>query len=357
MDLDIGLLANLLLPIAILMLGMYFLVFWQASQRRDYELRSRQLALDEQRIRADAEAQANERQHRDMRDDERSRRDEEDAIRKSAGAGTGGFIVMDLSEDQRPLFHDLLNGFEEFARLKGYAVSFSVDATFPNRIAFKFTIREGGISVEPQRVRKDFREYVARVQSGDDLDDIPVVISLDEHELLVTALRNRLSFIQHTYQLQKNVLGFYDKLLDRHGSVAALPTPNVVVQTGGSIDSKTYSAVNSPRLIQGDASSVEEGSSSISIRIGQSFNERAEQVAGLEKLVALVRRESSLAEEHREVVTRELNKVLDELQSEQQPSPSRIKRWLTHAQTVVDLGKMGSEASSVAKSVFESFGT
>ena len=122
------------------------------------------------------------------------------------------------------------------------------------------------------------------------------------------------------------------------------------------MESKAYSAVDSPRLLQGDRSSIEDGSSNTDIRIGQSFNERAEQVTGLEKLVALMQRESSLGEEHRQLVTRELSKVLDELHSEQQPSPSRFKRWLAQARTVVDFGKLGTEASSVAKSVFESFG-
>ena len=69
----------------------------------------------------------------------------------------------------------------------------------------------------------------------------------------------------------------------------------------------------------------------------------------------LMERESNLGEEHRRLVTRELSKILDELQNEQQPSAGRIKRWLARAKTVVDVGKLGAEAASVAKNVFESF--
>jgi hypothetical protein len=31
----------------------------------------------------------------------------------NAGAGSGGFIVIDLPDEQRPFFHDLLKGFED----------------------------------------------------------------------------------------------------------------------------------------------------------------------------------------------------------------------------------------------------
>ena len=113
-------LTNLALPFVILLLGLYFLRFRQTGQRRDHDFRLRQLELDAQRGQAETEAQEKDRHDRDMQDYQRSRREEEEAIRNSAGAGTGGFIVIDLSEDQRPLFHDLLSSFEEFARLKGY---------------------------------------------------------------------------------------------------------------------------------------------------------------------------------------------------------------------------------------------
>lgn len=353
---DSAALINLALPVVILMLGMYFLMFWRMERHREYSLRERQLDLEAQRLQAEAVVQEKERDHRDMQEYERAKREEEEDIRKSAGSGTGGYIVLDLPEDQHRFFHDLLNGFEEFARLKGYFVSFSIDATFPSRIAFKFTLREGGISVGPERVRKDFEEYVNRVRSGGELDDMPVIISLDEHELLVTVLKNRISFLQHTYRLQQNALDFYQRILDRYGPVAALPAPSVVVQTGGTMDSRRYSAVNSSRLLQGDRSHIEDASSNVDIRIGESFNERADQIGDLDRLIAALSKEPALKEEDRENVARALSKVADELREEQQPSPSRIERWLKHAKTALDVAKLGGEASELVKKVFESFG-
>src|SRR5580704_4464739 len=111
-------------------------------------------------------------------------------VSSSAGVGSGGFIIMDMPDKDRPLFHDLLKGFEDFARLKGYIIAFSIDSTFAGRIAFKFTIKDDGLVVGPERVRRDFAEYVDQVRNKDidDLDNMPVVTSLEEHHLLVTVL-------------------------------------------------------------------------------------------------------------------------------------------------------------------------
>jgi hypothetical protein len=118
----------------------------------------------------------------------------------SAGVGSGGFIIMDMPDKDRPLFHDLLKGFEDFAKLKGYLIAFSIDSTFAGRIAFKFTIKDDGLVVGTERVRRDFAEYVNQVRNKDidDLDNLPVVTSLEEHHLLVAVLKNRITFLKHS---------------------------------------------------------------------------------------------------------------------------------------------------------------
>jgi hypothetical protein len=137
--------------------------------------------------------------------EEQIRLQREAAEQVSAGPSSGGYIILDLADHERSLFHDLLKGFEEYATLKGYKVSFSIDTTLANRIAFKFTIQDGPFTVGAERVRRDFKEYVEKVRGGaDTLDDIPVVTSLEEHHLIITVLKNRISFLQHSYTLSQN---------------------------------------------------------------------------------------------------------------------------------------------------------
>jgi DNA-binding LacI/PurR family transcriptional regulator len=77
-------------------------------------------------------------------DQERARREVEEAR-----VGSGGYIVVEMPEEDRPLFHDLLKGFEDYAKLKGYQISFSIDSSSIGRIAFKFTVKNDGVVVGP----------------------------------------------------------------------------------------------------------------------------------------------------------------------------------------------------------------
>jgi hypothetical protein len=40
------------------------------------------------------------------------------ARRENKGFDANGYIIVDMPEDKQPLFHDLLKGFEEYAKLK-----------------------------------------------------------------------------------------------------------------------------------------------------------------------------------------------------------------------------------------------
>lgn len=72
------------------------------------------------------------------------------------GMESGGFIVVDMPENMKSMFQDLLKGFEEFARLKGYSVSFSVDSAIHNKFGFKFTILSDGVTVSTQNCKKRY---------------------------------------------------------------------------------------------------------------------------------------------------------------------------------------------------------
>lgn len=334
-------------------LAIAFMFFWswREKSKRDFEIQMKQISIDEKRIEEEREEKERDRYEKHNQ----QKKEEDKEIGKIAGGGKGGYIILDLPDDKRPFFHDLLKGFEDYARLKGYSVAFSVDATFSDRIAFKFTLKEGAVNVGTEKIRQDFKEYVNKIRSGDSLDDLPVIISLEEHDLLVTALKNRINFLQHSYVLTKNTAYYYERLFDKMGSMPLLPTQNILVQTGGSMDSRQYKAINSSRLIQGDNNEYHDASDS-SITIGNSFNERKSQIEGLSKLIEAIRPLSEVEVEDKENAIRDLEKVKDELQDESEPSRPRIKKWLERAKTLVDFAKFGKDIVDIAKQVYESFG-
>lgn len=331
------------------MLGAFIYVAWIRERRFERHLRERQMKLDMERLTREEERRREELEEARYRRYQEEQKAEEEAVRSAAGGGTGGYIIVDLPDDRRPLFHDLLKGFEDYARLKGYRVSFSVDTTFKDRIAFKFTLTDPGVVVGTERVRQDLREYLDRIKRGDSLDDLPVITSIEEHEVVVTTLKNRLSFLQHSYNLAKNAAEFYEGLIRKASTMPVLPAQSIVVQTGGALTAQTYSAISSPQALIGDRSRVDH-----SIRIALSFKERQEQIQGIEELLVRLRNEPP--DDHRDEVVRNLENVKDELEQSDSPEPVRVAGWLEQARQALQLGSLGYETVQAAKELFRLFG-
>lgn len=312
--------------------------------RTQDEREAKKLELEEKRIEAAEQARY-----------EEGRRQDERLTSDSAGVGSGGYIVTDMPEKDRALFHDLLKGFEDYARLKGYQIAFSIDSSLEGRIAFKFTVKNSGVVVGPERVRQDFKDYVEQVRNGklEDLDKVPPATTPEEHDLLVTQLKNRITFLQHSYQLSKNAVQYYETLFANARAFPALPAPQVIVQTGGTMDSREYKAVNSQRLIQGDSNTYKD--SSVNIDIGHSFNERQARIGALDDVIARLK----ASEEQNgalEKAQRELSKVRDELAEDQKPDESTIFKWMERAKKLMMTGILSYETVEAAKKLWEIFG-
>jgi hypothetical protein len=123
----------------------------EIAERR---LRQEQVDKEEQRRLAEEESKRQAAIEAKRLDEARTarwdaeRQQEWQAVAASAGAGSGGYIVVDMPEKDRPFFHDLLKGFEDYAKLKGYDLSFSIDSSFEGRIAFKFTVKNDGVMLD-----------------------------------------------------------------------------------------------------------------------------------------------------------------------------------------------------------------
>ncbi len=240
--------------------------------------------------------------------------------------------------------------------MKGYEIAFSIDSSFDNRIAFKFTIKNDGVVIGAELVRKDFREYVKQVRDGnlDELDNMPIITSIDEHNLLVALLKNRISFLRHSYELSQNAVQFYLSILNNLRSFPVLPAPSsIIVQTGGNMDSRNYKATNSSRLIQGESNSYSD--SSVNIEIGRSFNEKQTRIAQLDDVL---RRLESLEDKNEASVkaTKELSKVKEELTEYEEPNASAIQQWMQRAKQLLATAALGAEITDAAHKLFQLFG-
>jgi hypothetical protein len=324
--------------------GMFFALRWERNNRRDRARREQQEKEQEERRRHEEES-------RRYQEAERRTAEEEASARKEAVA-SGGYLVVDLPEHQKPLFHDLLKGFEEYAQIRGYVIKFSVDNSVPHKIAFKFTLTEAGITVSTAQVRRDLAEYIEKVRRDDPLEDLPEVLPHDEHYALVLAMRNRINFLHHTYKAQTEVIRFYNRFLTslpiQH--LGGSPAHHFYLQGSGAMDQRTYSAINSPQTAQGDHNLI----TGNTVQIGSTTNERLAQIQLVEKFIeALQRQNPDLPEASQAVHV--LGKVRDELADEENPDPSRIAKWLGQVKTLLGAVKVGQEVLEAGKAVGESF--
>lgn len=336
---------------------MLFFRRYESRQKAQHELERERLRLQMELETKKQEAEEDRAYKENEIQEERARIERERFEDEMINSGRGGYIILDMAESQRLLFHDLLKGFEEYAKIRGYSVSFSIDSSQKDKIAFKFTIQDAGISISTQRVRNDFAEYLKKIKTGSDFDNLPIVISEEEHNLLLTTLKNRFAFLETNYKIQKNAITFYENLLFNvnYTKRGFLPSPSVVVQTGGTMDSRNYNSQNSSHLIQGDQNSLVDKSSNSSINIANSFNKKKEQIDHLSRLAELLRKEDDGEEERTKAIVN-LEKVKDELEESENPEPGLIKKWLEKAKGLIGLISIGKETADSAVELWNSFG-
>jgi hypothetical protein len=283
---------------------------------------------------------------------------DENSGKMNFGRDSGGYIIINMADDRKSLFHDVLKGFEDYARLRGYRVEFSIDGSVPNEIAFRFTIPSDGIVVSTEQVRKDLREYIQRVNNGDTLDDLPIVLSEIEHQTLLLSMRNRISFLHHNYQLQQNALRFYEslmlKLAEKGDGIGYAPTFNV--QGSGFMANKDQRAINSPQAAVGDHATVRDNIFDQSIRIGDSADEKKRRVDEIAELIKLLDAHGDGPEEAKKNAVKYLGKVEDEMKDEENPDKSRIGKWLEKAKEYMVMIENGSEIVKLAAKLFNTFG-
>jgi hypothetical protein len=255
-----------------------------------------------------------------------------------------GYILLRMPDAQKPIFLELLRGFEEFAKLKGYRLSFAFDGSLQDQIAFRFTILEGGIAVSTERVRRDLQDYVTRVQSGSSFEDLDVIIPAEEHHTTLMILKNRLSFLQSSYTAQRNVLRLYENIIKDFGKIQPSASPAFYIQAGGTMNPANYSAINSQQIAQGQGIRMIGNTSQMEIYIGNTFAERKEIVEKIERVNNALLTNLEEDREQKWEARRLLERARDEIADEPQPDCSRVKRYLEKAKQVFSTVTFAKEA-------------
>jgi len=276
------------------------------------------------------------------------------AEKKSAIASRyDGYIEIHVEDGNKSLLHDILKGFEEYARLKGYQVRISIDTSKLNKILLKITEVDFHIPKTDEVIKKHLEEYITKIKNGEFLDDIPVLLNPVQHEIIMAALKNRIYFLQHTYQVEKNTRGMYEKILSNLSSTGISGQSQIFNIGKGeyNMDQRKYIAIKSANVMQGDGNTNSMGSATI--HIGDTHAEKQDRIEGLENLIAFMKTNTFLSSEK---VVRQLENIKDELLEEKSPDTGAIEKWLSKARVLIKNSEQGSNLFNRAKTVFDSFG-
>jgi hypothetical protein len=326
-----------LMALTVLMAGgMAFFYEWRKSKEREFELR--QLEMKRQQY-----------------DSETHNKIVVNNETQSNNADLGGYVTIDIPEDKKPIFHDILKGFEEYAQLKGYKVSLSIDTGEPGKISFKIVVIEFGVTSTRKTINADLDEYIEEIKNGAHLDDLPEVLNPLEHSRIIMALKNRITFLQQNYEIEKNIKEFYQGFFEKlpiHGISHSSPVFNITNGGKTDMDQRKYIANNTANVMQGDnhGNTLTSGE----IMIGASFSEKKEQLQKLELLIEELRRGSDSGQSQGTI--RHLENVKEELEQSEKPDTAMIGKWLGKAGTILNVAEKGSALFEKAKGVFDSFG-
>jgi hypothetical protein len=196
----------------------------------------------------------------------------------------------------------------------------------PDKIAFKFTLGERGINISTSQVKRDLKEYLSKIDNSQPFDDMPVVNLPEEHEIISAKLENRIAFLQKNYNIQKNSLALYEKIIERLTTNPSgfVPSTNFYLQSGGTMDSRNFVSSNSSNINQGDSNLLFDSS----IRVADSFNEKKDQIKNIQELIDALKINEDEDNGEKQKVIINLEKVKDELSDEATPDKGRISKWL-----------------------------
>lgn len=276
-----------------------------------------------------------------------------------ADGHSGGFVFMEVHDDYKIMFADAMNGFSDFAKLKGYNVEFSLDTTLPGKVGIRFTILDSGVTVSTATVRKDVDDYIERLRSADDLSDMPMATNSIEHSRLVSALQGRFSYLRMQAEMRSTQADFYKRIINEwnEGSSRAISyaTPVHIQLTNEGLKNMrdNYNAENSQNIAQGKgAKALTKGST---VLIGSTLTEKTKQVNALKELEGVIG-EAQLPDETKQAAIRHVLNAREELEDSDNPNPDDIAKWLGRADTALKTAGAAAGLLEKAQGVFKMFG-
>jgi uncharacterized phage infection (PIP) family protein YhgE len=296
-----------------------------------------------------------------MWEEELKQREQQLVLRSGSNTGIdlhGAGYIINLPDEQRANFIDILNGFKTFVRLqREYQIAFSFsDSTDPNRFEFRFTVVDDNNGATAQ-AGKDISDYLTKVTSGKPMLIDPTPRAISQYALSPSSVKTLTAKIdavqkEHT-ELVREHKDLNKAILELTTAIAQSvkqPFPQVTNTIMVQPQSGDRTVTNSPFAIAGDQSEIRDIEN---VHINQT-PERTDDLPGkIDELILLLKQAQANESTEGEDAIRHLKNVRDEM-TEGKPDKGLIRKWFDKAKDALALLKPVGEAAVATKEVVES---
>lgn len=244
-------------------------------------------------------------------------------------------MEIDIEESKKKLVVDLLLSFEEYALLKGYKVSISINKEHLNKLYVKFTIHENSVSEED--VIKDVREFTENFANNnlneDYLKSKSTINNTEKENIIISDIQKRTNIIP-----RENFEGF-----------------NIIINNhieGGDMNQGKYIAANSSNAVQGNKNKNNVLGNNKNINIGNTFAERQKRIEKINELLEIFK-QTSHKNENEENIERNLQNIKEELKTAENPDISYIEKSMSKIENSLNILEKGSELVTKALPYYE----
>lgn len=264
----------------------------------------------------------------------------------------GGYDFITVADEFKPAFIDVMNGFSDFAKMKGYDVEISIDNSISGKVGLRVVILDTGFTVSTKTVRDDVKDYIQRFHNDADFNDMPMAQTPAEHSNLVAALSARFALMKAQIEMQQITEKHLKNMLDdvRNQNFGGVGYPSVqnhihlISNHEASHMRDNYNATNSQNIAQGKGASATTIGSTI--QIGNNAKEVIERVDALKQFV-IDAEAADIPDDTKKNVVRYITNAYEELENETNPDPDTVGKALEKANNA--LSALDSGAGLVEK--------
>lgn len=264
----------------------------------------------------------------------------------------GGYEFITIDDEFKPVFLDVMNGFADYAKMKGYEVEISIDNSHSGKVGLRVAILDRGVTVSTNTVRNDVQDYIRRFQNNADFSDMPMAQNSAEHSYLVNALSARFSHMKTQIELHQITEKHLKFLLEevrnnKFSSIGYQPVNNhihfITSQEANNLRDN-YTANNSQNVAQGKGASATTIGSTI--QIGNTYRERAERIEALKNFI-IDTEAANIPVATKSDVVRYLTNAREEMENEERPDADAVGKALEKANNA--LSALDSGAGLIEK--------